>query len=221
MMMDFTNPPPGQPNPYNTADPFAQGAVAAPPPPQVDPYANQAAQPQPPGPPEYVDTNDQKGGFEPIPAGVYLFKLSAIEGGLNSKKDQMVTMHVEVVSGPETGRDVRKFYTTTPKQNPKTHRWNSRGVADAREDLKRLGQPVPEKFPVDARAAAQIIGRGFQAAGHFTGMVSYRSYVPDKNDIDPATKQPRTKEMSDLRIIGPGQVSAVPAGPGGSNPFNL
>jgi hypothetical protein len=224
MSIDFNNPPP-VPAGAPASDPFAAVAQQTfdprPPgqPAQFSTGAGGTLQPVTDMAPEYVDLDEMRGGFEPLPPGSYQLRIATIAADPSKKGDQMVTATFEVVAGAQTGREIRKWYITSAKFDPKTQKWNSRGVADARADITKLGlgATLPKKFPTNGAAAARIIGTAFQSAGIFTGMVRERSYQ-DKTDLD-SSGNPKTKTISELVVAAPGAASVTPAG--NTNTFGL
>jgi hypothetical protein len=154
-----------------------------------------------------------RGGYTPPPDGTYQVRLATCAGGVSKASNkQMVSMTVEIVQGALAGRELYKRYVTQPIQDPKTGKWNSRGIADAREDIRALGLQPPAQFPTNANAAAQIIGQAFQQAGVFTVIV--------KTTVKIDKQTQARDEYTDIKVAAPGGVAVTAAMPG-QRPFGL
>jgi len=175
--------------------------------------------------PEYVDTDAMDGGFSELPVGSYQARLATVTPGVSkATQAQMVTVEFEIVAGHYKGQTTRKWYVTTPKWDAKKNKWNSRGVAQAREDMRALGINPPQKFPTNARDAAQIIGTALQQAGVFTIVLTKSSYQEKDrvtgNALLNADGSPKMKEAVNTKLVAAGGAQAGPVG-GGTNPFGL
>jgi hypothetical protein len=176
--------------------------------------------------PEYVDTDAMDGGFSELPVGSYQARLATVTPGVSkATQAQMVTVEFEIVAGNYKGQTTRKWYVTAPKWDAKKNEWNSRGIAQARNDMRALGINPPKKFPTNARDAAQIIGTALQQAGVFTIVLTKSSYQEKDrvtgNALLNADGSPKMKEAVNTKLVAAG--GGAQAGPvgGGTNPFGL
>lgn len=169
--------------------------------------------------PEYLDVNEQVAGSKP-PIGVFDVRLATCEGGRSQASSinkatgecwRMVKLTLEIVSGRDeagvdvTGREIRHSYLMDPEFNTKTNRWNSRGVAQIREDLIKSGAPpFPQgfRFPTNEVEAARIV-----AAGLGNGKV-FRVMTHEETRGKEGNKKTRTE----VKIVGPAGANVVPVG---------
>lgn len=153
---------------------------------------------------------------EMVPVGEYKARLEGVEGKLSKNNKPMVQATFEVVSGEQTGADIRFWFSlSVTEKNGKKY---ASGVKDISNALAAIGKPLPAgfAFPLNAEKAAALFHDGFK------GRVVDILVLPDKRPEKDEYGQPTGKMLDSTRakIVKSKGGSTASASSGSSDPWD-